>query len=264
MLDYLVDNTDFLEYLSIMDFCVIRQASLCLKYSVEKKVCPREITWVQKCRMYDSSTLWDMNGKMASCYKPTKTKWLMIYSQKKMPSIIPTPFWNYFLNFMKGFVTLYKFQNWCNFQQIPLTQLPNKKEKWEVKMKMEIIGVSVHNEDEEYPEELRDIDEFISIGVALHRSSNIKEGVLGLNPVSIGWHSDDGIIYMDSLKIDKGVRFGKGDKIEIVIDYFNGAIMFLKNSRMIHFHELSGEFLCNPLLFGVSCRTMNSLFLSIV
>jgi len=262
MLDYLVDHTDFLGYLSVDDLCAIRQTSLCLKYSVEKQTGKR--TWIEKHRMYDPNVLWETNGKLVSCYKPIRNKWVMIYRQKKMPSIVPRPFWNYFLQFMKSFITLYKFQQLCDFQQTPLTMLPNMKQKWEAKMKVEIVGTSAHNQENEYPEELRDIDEFISIGVTFNRTSHIKEGVLGLNPYSIGWHSDDGIIYTDSLTIDKGALFGKGDKIELIIDYLNGALIFLKNSKLIYFHELSGEFLCNPLTFSVSCRTMNSLFLGVV
>lgn len=263
MLNYLIDNTDLLEYLSLHDLSEIRQTRLCLKHHIDKRICLNNTNWIQKCRMYNPNDLWEINGKMASCYKPLRNKWIMIYWQKKLPSIVPKPFWNYFLQFMKGFVSLYKFQQWCHFEQIPLI-LPNKKEKWEVKMKMEIVGASIHNNNEEYPEELRDIDEFIAVGITLHRTRDIKNGILGLNSFSIGWHSDDGIIYMDSLMIDKGELFGKGDKIELILDYQNGILMFSKNSKLVYYHELSGEFICNPLTFSVSCRTMNSLFLSII
>lgn len=263
MLNELICNTDLFEFLTKHELSQLRGTNLFLKIFIDKISDPKDYpTWLQKCRYCNPNELWEINKCPISCYRPKQKKWVMIYWHKKLPSIIPREFWNYFSKFLKGYMTLSKFENWHPFQQKPLL-FPNNKSKWEVRMRVDIVGTFIHNEEDDYPEELRNIDEFVSVGVSIISTQDIHEGILGLNSFSIGWHSDDGCLYMDSLMINQGVSFGKGDLVEVVLNYSSGMLLFEKNSQLIHIHELSGEFLCNPLLFSVSCKTMNSLFFSI-
>jgi len=156
---------------------------------------------------------------------------------------------------------MFKFMQWSQFCQMPLNT-PMRK-CWEIGMRVEIVGTSMHNH-ENYPDELKDIDEFVAIGVCIQRSDPVHENICGLNPFSIGWHSDDGGIYMDSLLVDECQKFGSGDKVDVVIDYLGGMILFKKNRSFVNCFELSGEFLSHPLIFTVSSTTSNSLFFKIV
>lgn len=265
MLHYLIYNTDISEFLTFYELTQLRGTSLVLKKFIDKFSPPRSYTWIQKCRFCDPNILWEIdNCPNVSCYKPQRKKWVMMYWGKKLPSIIPPAFWNYFMNFFKGYMTLSKFENWHPFHQKPLF-FPHHSSKWEIRMRVDIVGTATHNDEDDYPEELRNIDEFLSVGISLLNAKNIHDGILGLNSFSIGWHSDDGNLYMDSLLINHRVEcFGKDDQVEVIVDYSGGMLLFKKNSQLVHLYELSGEFLCNPLLFSISGKTMNSLFLSIL
>lgn len=261
MWDYLVCQTNLTEFLTNYELCQLRQTCTLLKTTIDHQHHP--YNWIQKCRFYDPSTLWSVGGCQVSCYEPKDyAEWMVFYWLKKLPSIIPLGFWTYFLRFMKGYVSMTHFQKWVGFTQQPLI-LPDGSKKWHIGMKVEIIGDYNHN-NAYYPEDLEDIDEFISIGISLSPIQNIQESILGLNQTSLGWHSDDGSIYMDSLMVAQASKFGKGDVVSIIVDYYKGMVMFEKNSRVIHVQELSGEFLYNPLFFSVACKTMNKLFFHIL
>jgi hypothetical protein len=265
MLVDLVQNTNLLDFLTQYDLSQVRGTSRVLKTFIDNISQPRTYTWIQKCRFCNPDMLWEIDHcPNVSCYKPPRKKWVMMYWSRKLPSIIPPSFWNYFMNFVKGYMTLSKFETWHPFQKEPLW-FPCHCPRWEIRMRVDIIGTSSHNEEDDYPEELRNIDEFLSVGISLVSTRNIHDGILGLNSFSIGWHSDDGNLYMDSLLIHQGGEgFGKDDQVEVVVDYFSGMLLFKKNSQVVYLYELSGEFLCNPLLFSVSGKTMNSIFLSIL
>lgn len=259
----LINHTHLmLQYLSLYDVGSLRQTSWVLKQWVETHMCPTGGTWADTCRFCDRQMMWKIGGMWASCYKPVRAQWVIAYWQKKLPSIIPPPFWNYFMRMMKGFVSMSHFLQWSAFEQRPLIVSPCQK-KWGLGMKVAIVGTSTHDA-EHYPEELKNIDEFIAVGATLHQTTHIQESILGLNAHSIGWHSDDGNIYVDSLVVDEGEPFGQGDEVEIIVDYSYGLLLCKKNGRFIYLHELTGEMLSNPLTLGATCRTMNSLFFSIV
>ena len=266
LLTDLMEHTDLvLDYLSLYDMAQLRQTCTEWKQWVEKHVYPstKNYTWIEKCRLCDPQLfLWNIDGTLASCYRPVKKKWVLVYWSKRLPSIIPQAFWNYFMRIMKGFVSMSHFLQWSPFEQRPLV-IPPRQKQWDIAMRVMIVGTAIHD-DENYPEELKDIDEFISIGASLRPLSNIHEDILGLNAHSIGWHSDDGKIYMDSLVVDEGETFGHSDEVEIILDYSCGILLFKKNRRFIYLHELTGDMLSHPLLFGATCRTMNSLFFSIL
>lgn len=270
MLIDLMEHTDLvLDYLSLYEMAQLRQTCAVWKQWIDKHVCPStttttNYTWIEKCRLCDPHLLWKMDGKLASCYRPVRKKWVMVTWQKKLPSVIPHQFWNYFMRIMKGFVSMSHFLQWSPFEQQPLV-IPPRRKRWEIGMRVDIVGTSVHDE-ENYPEELKDIDEFLSVGVTLHPLNNIQEDIFGLNAHSIGWHSDDGKIYMDSLVLNDGDigKFGQGDEVEVILDYSCGILLFKKNGRFLYLHELTGDMLSSPLLFGATCRTMNSLFFSIM
>lgn len=262
LLETLIENTDIDEFLTMWDLSQTRQTCSFLKKWVEKRV-QGPYTWVEKCRLCDPNAIWEINRKIASCYRPTEKKWSTVYWNKKLPSVVPDGFWNYFSRFIKAFVSMSNLQQWMAFEPFPLVVRPHIK-KWEIGMRIEIFGNSVHNEEDDYPEELKDIDEFISVGITIHKPYQIHDSILGLNPMSVGWHSDDGMIYFDSLVVGRCERFGSGDRIDVIVEYSCGIVMFQKNRRVVHIHELSGDLLSNPLIFGVSCTTMNSLFFDIV
>lgn len=266
MLIDLMEHTDLtLDYLSLLDMAQLRQTCSVWKQWIGGRVGPStttNYTWIEKCRLYDPHLLWKMDGTLASCYRPVRKQWVVVSWQKKLPSVIPHQFWNYFMRIMKGFVTMSHFLQWAPFEQRPLV-LPPRRKRWDIGMRVVIVGTSVHDE-ENYPEELKDIDEFLSVGVSLRPLNNIHENILGLNAHSIGWHSDDGKIYMDSLVVDEGERFGQGDEVDIILDYSCGVLIFKKNQRFIYLYEMAGDMLSSPLLFGATCRTMNSLFFSIM
>lgn len=256
----LMGHTDvMIDFMSLSDLGQLRQTCWVLKQCVDKT---SPYDWIQKCRTCDPQHLWMVDGKEASCFHPKQKKWVLIYWKKKLPSVIPPSFWNYFMRMMKGFVSMSDFQQWCVFEPHPVV-IPPRLKQWDIGMIVSIVGTAVHN-DENYPAALKDIDEFISVGVALDYSGNVHDNILGLNPYSIGWHSDDGKIYMDSLVVDEGQSFGKGDYTEIVLDYSRGVLLFRKNDYLVYTHELTGEFLSNPLMFCATCSTMNGLFFSIL
>lgn len=265
MLEDLVQNTNLLEFFTQYDLSQLRATSLVLKTYIDKIIYPHTYTWIQKCRFYDPNLLWNIDhSPHVSYYKPQRKKWVMMYWNKKLPSIIPPSFWNYFMTFVKGCITLSKFESWHSFHKQPLW-FPCHCPQWEISMRVDIVGTSTHNEEDDYPEELRNIDEFISVGISMMMTDSIQDSILGLNSFSIGWHSDDGNLYMDSLLIRQGEQgFGKDDQVDVMVDYFRGVLVFKKNTHVIHHYELSGEFLCNPLLFSVSGKTMNNIFLRIL
>ena len=260
----IIEHTDFMvPFLSFHDLTQLRQTSRGFKQWVETKLYPNtHYTWIQKCRLCDPQVLWRIDGALASCYKPVKKKWITAYWQRKLPAMIPNSFWNYFMRIMKGFVSFSHFQQWCSFEQHPLV-IPPLSKRWDIGMCVMIVGTSTHNEETDF-ENLKDMDEFISVGLTLRPVETIHESILGLNDCSIGWHSDDGKIYMDSLVVSEGQPFGHGDEIQINVDYSCGIIMFRKNNRFVHLQELTGDMLSHPLSFSVSCTTMNTLFFTIV
>lgn len=260
MLDYLVLQTNMTDFMTKDDLSQLRQTCQLLKESIDQFSHP--YTWVQACRLCDPTILWGLDDHRVSCHQPVKNEWMIFYWLKRLPSIIPPGFWSYFLRFMKGYVSMTNFRQWRSFTQQPLF-FPDRHKRWYIGMRVEIVGNSEHNEAF-YPEELKDIDEFISVGVSISHTKKIQESIPGLNPSSVGWHSDDGSIYMDSLMVGEATRFGRGDQVDVIVDYYTGMIMFEKNSRVAHIQELSGEFLCNPLMFTVVCKTMNHLSFHII
>lgn len=264
MLSHLIEHTDFIAFLSRHELSQLRQVSVSLKKGVEQYFYPHTgYTWVEKCRFYDPTVLWRINNVMTSCYTPKKKEWTTAYWQP-LPSVVPTKFWNLLLRFLKPFVSMSNLQKWCNFSQSPLVS-PFKRQKWEIGVAIDIVGGAVHNEEDDYPENLNDIDEFISVGVCIHHPENIIEDhIVGLNDFSIGWHSEDGYIYTGSLLVGECEKYRHGDRVEVILDYANGIIFFRKNNRLVYIYELMGYFLCNPLVFCVSCTTMNKIYFSIV
>jgi hypothetical protein len=262
-----MDHTDLvLGYLSMYDLAQLRQTCAVWKEWMDNypstATTTTNYTWIEKCRLCDPDLLWQIDGSMASCHRPIQKQWVIATWQKKLPSMIPKPFWNYLMRIMKGLMSMPQLLRWSSFEQRPLIIPPNQK-RWDIRMRVNIVGTAVHDE-ENYPEELKDIDEFISVGLSIRTIDKIHEDILGLNAHSIGWHSDDGKIYLDSLVVSEGEPFGKGDEIEITVDYLYGVLMFKKNRRFIYIHELAGDMLSHPLLFGATCRTMNSLFFGIL
>ena len=119
MLNYLIHNTDLSEFLTQYELTQLRGTSLVLKNFIDKIIYPRGYTWVQKCRFCNPDILWEINHhhEGISCYKPRRKKWVMMYWKKKLPSIIPPKFWNYFESFVRGYMTLSKFEQWHSFHK---------------------------------------------------------------------------------------------------------------------------------------------------
>lgn len=262
MLLDLMGHTDLvLRCLTMCDLSQLRQTCSFFKKWVEDSIFPNtSYTWIQKCRLCDPKLLWDIDGKPASCYKPVQKTWTIAYWPRRLPPVVPPGFWNYFMRIMSQFVSMTHFLRWSSFGQCPLVVLPRHK-RWDIGMWVAIVGTAEHEEE---PEEWKSIDEFIAVGVTLRWSDEIAENILGLNAHSIGWHSDDGKIYIDSIMVQEGEPFGNGDEVEVVLDYSSGLLIFKKNNRSIYLHELTGDMLRQPLIFGASCRTMNSLFFRIM
>ena len=261
MMEYLIYNTNWVEYLTKDDLSLLRQTASIVKQCVDKRM--HVVDWVLDHRFMDPTIQWKVNDsqdRVIDDYHPRQEKkeWAFIYWLQELPPIVPPAFWNYFLNFVKGYVSMATFQKWCQFQQKPLLFHKNQL-KFDIEMKVEIIGNHTHNYNL-YLEDWNDIEEFFSIGIVIHDN---HPDILGLSPCSMGWHSDDGTIYMDSLVVGKAGRFGRGDKISLLVDYLQGLLIFKKNSKWMCVLELSGEFMCNPLQFGFVCKTMNHVRFSI-
>lgn len=260
MMEYLIWNTNWIEYLTGDDLSLLRQTCSNVKQGLERRMHMGD--WVLSHRSIDPTTPWKLNDvhTIVFDYKPSQEKkeWAFLYSLQKLPPIVPHPFWNYFLKFVKGLVSMTTFQKWCQFHQKPLL-FPQNRLQYDVELRMEIRGHHTHNYNA-YLEDWNDIDEFFSIGVVIQKNS---PDIVGLDPCSIGWHSDDGNIYMESLVVGKGGRFCAGDKVSVMIDYVQGLLIFKKNSKWMCVVELSGEFMCNPLNFGIVCKTMNQVHISI-
>ena len=266
MLDYMMEHTDLVGYLSVKELCIMRLVSSSLKDKVEMRRHPHTgYTWIQKCRLLDPKTLWNVENKLASCHEPVFRDWLVAYWTDRLPPVVPSAFWNFFLRIIRGFLSMSCFMRWCpSFQQQPLV-LPSGQERWDIVMRLEIVGGYVHDEQEDYPEVLQDMDEFISLGIIKDCPHDIlRNSILGLNGSSIGWHSDDGNFYFDSLMVGEGEKFGSGDTVEVILDYSYGVVLFKKNGRLIYIYELIGSFLSTPLIFAVSGTSMNNLYFSII
>lgn len=260
LLDYLVGQTDMEEFLTRWEMSQVRQTCRHLKETIDHRVSP--LTWVETCRRCDPKGLWDVGGHRVSCHIPLHPEWVVIRWEKALPSLIPAPFWSYFMRFMKGYVSMPQFQTWNGHTPQPIV-FPGPHRRWWVGMRVEIVGEYSHNE-EYFPEELKDMDEFLSVGLSLSTSHSPQDIILGLNDHSVGWHSDDGNIYMGSLIVGEAPKFGKGDTVDVMVDYYNGVVWFQKNARLVHVQELSGEFLCNPLRLTVACKTMNHLHFQVL
>lgn len=259
-LEYLICNTDFLGFLTRTEIACVRISCQQLKDCITSREYP--FSWIQKCRMYDPDMLWDIDGRRSSCYKPTNEMWSTVRLPHKIPSVVPDGFWRCYLRWIKSYMTLTKIQEWSMFVQKPIVWSDGK-ETWEIGMRMDIVGNSIHN-SAFYPEELKDIDEFLSVGVSFSHMTHIHDSIVGLNSFSIGWHSDDGNIYMDCLVVGCFVRFGKGDRIEVIVDYREGIVIFKKNNVFVFTYELMGEFLNHPLILSATCKTKNTLFFQLV
>lgn len=260
MMEYLIHNTNWIEYLTRDDLSLLRQTGSKVKKSVEERM--HVFDWVLDHRTIHPTTPWKVNDNhnvmVDYCPQQEEKEWAFIYWSQKLPPVVPPAFWNYFLKFVKGFVSMSTFQKWCQFHQKPL-MFPKNRLKFDVEMRVEIIGNHTHNYNA-YLEEWNDIEEFFSIGIVAHYN---HPDILGLHPFSIGWHSDDGNIYMDSLVVGKGGCFARGDRICLLVDYLQGLLIFKKNSKWMCVLELSGEFMCNPLKFGLVCKTLNHVRFSI-
>lgn len=264
MLDYLIRHTDFLQFLSVVQIGQLREVSHEIKTFIETRQLPVSWSWIEKCRHCDPHTMWNLDGKSISCLDPCgKQEWLTIYWKKKIPSIVPHSFWSYFLQCFKGFMTLSKFQKWRSFHPSPVI-FPDRSGRMNVRMRVEIVGSHIHRPDNENGGHFKDIDEFVSVGISTMHTEHIQDSILGLNSFSIGWHSDDGNIYMDSLVLSEGLLYGAGDTVDVRVNYGSGTISFEKNNHVVYEHELSGDFLSQPLSFCIVSKTLNTLFFQIV
>ena len=259
-LEYLVYNTDWVKYLTRLEIACVRTTCRQLKNDIAQLESP--FTWIEKCRMHDADWLWDIDGKLASCYQPYGEMWVVARLPHRLPSIIPAGFWKNFLKWIKSYMSLTKFKEWSMFVQKPIMWRDGRV-VWEIGMRMEIVGEFSHN-GLYYPEELKDMDEFFSVGVGFSHLTHIHDSIVGLNSFSVGWHSDDGNIYMDSLVVGSGSRFGKHDRIEVLVDYRDGFVIFKKNNIIVYRYELMGEFLNHPLLLSAACKTRNTVFFQLV
>lgn len=252
MLEYMLCHTCLTEFLTMGDLSRLRQVCLGARSQLGH--------WARRCRTYDPDALWDVDRRPASCYSPSsgggEARWFVAYWRSRLPSVVPHAFWGRLFVAIRGFITLPALKAWCWCDQEP-AYTTDGGVRWRVSATLDVVGTSRHHYP---PDELKDIDEFVSLGVAWDRPSRLQDAVLGLNASSIGWHSDDGNIYHDSLVVSDAGRFGRGDRVGVALDYPTGTLLFEKNGRVVYVHELMGDFLCNPLSFGAVCKTKNSIF----
>lgn len=259
MLEYMLSHTHLTEFLTMSDLCRLRGVCADARCRLGH--------WARRCRTYDPDALWDVDRRPASCYvpppMPEEGKWFVAYWRSRLPSVVPHAFWGRFFAAIRGFITLPALKAWCWCEQEPAYALDGGV-RWRVSATLDIVGTSRHYDYHYPPDELKDIDEFVSLGVAWECPQRIQDAVLGLNPFSVGWHSDDGNIYQDSLVVSGAARFGRGDRVGVSLDYPTGTLLFEKNGRIVYVHELAGDFLCNPLSFGAVCKTKNSIFFNTI
>eukprot|EP01130_Rhizamoeba_saxonica_P016883 TRINITY_DN7896_c0_g1_i1.p1 TRINITY_DN7896_c0_g1~~TRINITY_DN7896_c0_g1_i1.p1 ORF type:complete len:901 (+),score=202.86 TRINITY_DN7896_c0_g1_i1:271-2703(+) len=80
---------------------------------------------------------------------------------------------------------------------------------------------------------------YITIGIA--RDTAPTTNMCGLVQGSIGYHADDGGIFMDNTKQHITEASGVGDVIGVGVEFFTGNIFFTKNGRLIHTLEFSSS-----------------------
>jgi len=262
---YLFQNTEFISYFNKEELSMLREVDPFLQKIIEKQFYPQlhHYSWLQKCRMYDPHTAWIVNNKLCSCYSPDEKKWTSIYLLKKMPSIIPIKLWSYFFSLCQSFVSLQHFELWHQFIPKPLSSI-NGNTTWNITMSVDIIGNNdtdvedLEDDDDEEHAVWNLINEFVSVGILIDETE--KNDILGMNDVSIGYHSDDGCIYLSSLIIGRAEPFGENDQINTTLDYRNGIVYFEKNGVVMFSYKLKGKFLNSPIMMGTTCKTRNLLF----
>lgn len=252
MMEYMLSHTPLIDFLSLGDLSQLRQVCVYARSCVGH--------WGRRCRTCDLDAMWDVDARAATCYAPPgqEGKWFVAYWRNRLPAVVPVPFWNRLFLAIRNFITMPALRAWCWFEQEPAYDVDGGV-RWRVSATLDVVGASTHH-DSHYPPELKDIDEFVSLGVAWECPRRIQDAVIGLNPFSVGWHSDDGNIYHDSLVVSEAARFGRGDRVSVALDYPTGTLLFEKNGRVVYTHELAGDFLCNCLSFGAVCKTKNSVF----
>lgn len=90
----------------------------------------------------------------------------------------------------------------------------------------------------------------LGIGISTH--PNKKDSFIGMDPFSIGYHLDDGMICHDGYVFKRVSKASIGDEIKISIDYCKGKLKIEKNDHILHEQTLCGQFLKKPLYFLVT------------
>ena len=145
------------------------------------------------------------------------------------------------------FVTLSLFTKWTGFRPLPATTSQGRP-RWRVVATVSILPINEDNLVDTDNEE-DDEESFISIGVCI---AGRDYGIHGVESQSLGYHSDDGMIYMESLVVAKAEPYDVGDEIRVGVDYRRGNIYFQKNRITMAVVPLHGEMLSFPLHVGVT------------
>lgn len=217
---FIFQNTEFARFLCVREKAQLRQSCHEVKDLIDSCY---NLTWLQMCRLYHRQSL-----------------------HYYIPSVVPISFWTPFWLWCHMFVTLSLLIKWTGFNPLPASSLHGKA-RWRVVATVSLV-YDIDNVDDEEEEEDDQEDEFISVGVSLASNISCQYGV---SSQSLGYHSDDGLVYMDSLVVAQGEPYGVGDEIRVGVDYKRGSIFFQKNNSLVANIPLHGEMLSSPLHMGV-------------
>jgi hypothetical protein len=154
------------------------------------------------------------------------------------------------------FISSFIFNKVCKYIPKQPIYFINKLSKWKICLHVNVLPP----EYPDYPDDDMYEQYLISVGLC---HSNPNSQLLGSDNNSIGYHSDDGLFYQESLIIGKGEKYGSCDKITLIIDYENGQVEFEKNKKNMLTHTLRGEFLSNSLYLGITTSTNNFILLHV-
>lgn len=220
-----VQNTDFLHFLTMTTKSTLREVSRDLCYLVDGGKTTSK-PWTHQCRC--------IMGK-----KFTREKSLspcIIHLKTPLPSIIPYSFWTPFWKWCNLFVTMKVYRKWTRFRPFPVfSPYP----VWCVYMAVRIVECTDPDFDGGGP---------ITLGVYV---GDTPDDQLGLTGSSIGYHSDDGYVYYENLVVGRCPTFQTGDTVFVGIDYCHGVVHFTKKYDKTYSFPLHGEFLYKPIYFGI-------------
>jgi len=180
------------------------------------------------------------------CQRPVQPSWHTITIgtdeeacsllwEEKLPSVIPRAVWPRILYMFHEYLTLDIIRRWMRMDGRPI--VCEDQRRWRIGLEVECA---------------LDEDDWIAIGVSWGGGG--KDTILGFDPRSIGYVSDDNCVYHDSLRLVKNhCRYLPALRhMACVIDYEDGTLSFFRNHALEFVWEMDGRVLLQSLVLGIS------------